>query len=569
MHQNRLRRRLPALAAAAFLLSVTIFALRLAERTVAADEPRYFAIQNATVVPVSGPAVEGATVVMAKGLITAVGKNVTVPAEAWVIDGKGLTVYPGLMDALTDIGLGGGEPAESGEGAAGSGRRGRPVPQGAAALSRGPQDRPASTPWVNAADELKPDDKRLETWRNGGFTTALTAPKNGIFPGQGAVIDLAGERAGNLVVAAPASVQITLVSPGGFFGFPGSLMGTIAYIKQIYLDTAQDTDARRIYAASPRGIERPDYDRVLRALEEARQAGRPVLIPATSPPQILRGLVLAEQLKVRAVFYGVQQGYAVADTLAAKKVQVLVSAKWPEKEKDTDPEAEESLRTLRIRDRAPSTPAALVKAGVPFAFYSGGLTSPKEMLKNVKRAIDAGLAPDIALRSLTLSPAEIYGVADRLGSIEVGKIANLVLTDGDIFNEKTKIKIVFVDGRKFEIKEGEKPKEPPKGDLTGKWTIAFTTEQGQQQATLDLTMSSTGEVTGTVTHPFGTSTVSNGYLSGNTFSVTISFDAGGGPQDATFTGTIEGNTIKGNINAHGFSTEFTGTRPGAGTAMGQ
>ncbi|HMD30931.1 MAG TPA: amidohydrolase family protein, partial [Candidatus Acidoferrales bacterium] len=559
MQQMRMRRGLSALAGGTLLFVAVITALHLAARRAGADEPRYFAIKNVKIVPVSGPAVEGATVVIAKGLITAAGKDAAVPAEAWVIDGKGLTVYPGLVDALSDAGVAGQESA--GEAAGGRGRaRGPVTPE---MLSKGPQDRPASTPWVDAADDLKADDKKIETWRTGGFTTALSAPKAGIFPGQGAVIDLAGPRPGDLVVKPAATVQVTLISPGGFFGFPGSLMGTIAYIRQVYLDEDQDLQAQRIYGANPRANERPDYDRVLRALEAAGRAGEPVLIPANTAPQLLRGMWLADKIKTRPFLYGAQQGYAVADALAAKKAVVLVNAKWPEKEKDADPEAEESLRTLRFRDRAPGTPAALAKAGVTFAFYDGGLAGPKDMLKNVKKAIDAGLAPEAALRALTLSTAEIYGVADRLGSIETGKIANLVVTDGDIFSDKTKIKFVFVDGRKFEIKEAEKPKEAPKGDLTGKWAITFSMQGTPAQATLDLTMAPGGSVTGTVTHPFGTSPITTGYLSGNSFSVTISVNAGDGAQEFTFSGTIEGNTIKGTTNGHGFSTEFTGTRPGS------
>ena len=436
-------------------------------------------------------------------------------------------------------------------------------------LSKGPQDRPASTPWVDAADELKADDKKIESWRSGGFTTALATPSKGLFPGQGTVIDLAGGRPGDMVVKPAASVEVTLNAPGGFFGFPGSLMGAIAYIKQVHLDEEQDVIAQRIYGAAPRANERPQYDRVLRALEAAQRAGEPVLVPANTSPQILRGLILAEKIKAHPVLYGVQQGYAVAGALAEKKAVALINAKWPEKEKDADPEAEEPLRTLRFRDRAPGTPAALAKAGVQFAFYDGGLAGPKDMLKNVKKAIDAGLAPEAALRALSLAPAEIYGVADRLGSIETGKIANLVVTDGDIFAEKTKIKYVFVDGRKFEIKEEEKPKEPPKGDLTGTWAITFSTEQGQMQATADLAMSPGGTVTGTVTHPFGTSPVLTGYLSGNSFSITISADPGGGAQEYTFSGTLDTNSIKGHINGPGFSTEFTGTRPSAAHVAGR
>src|ERR1700685_1780417 len=147
------------------------------------------------------------------------------------------------------------------------------------------------------------------------------------------------------------------------------------------------------------------------------------------------------------VIYGGQMAYEVAPEIAAQKIPVLVNLKWPEAEKDTDPDEKPSLRALRFRDKAPSSPAALAKAVVKSGFYSGGITAPKDILKAAKKSIDAGLAPDAALRALTLSPAEIYGVADRLGSIENGKIANLVVTDGDLFEEKTKIKMVFVDGK--------------------------------------------------------------------------------------------------------------------------
>jgi imidazolonepropionase-like amidohydrolase len=137
----------------------------------------------------------------------------------------------------------------------------------------------------------------------------------------------------------------------------------------------------------------------------------------------------------------------------------LVSLKWPERAKDADPALDDPLRTLEFRDKAPSTPAALVKAKIQFAFYSDGLNNPKDLRKALKKALDAGLTKDEAIRALTLSPAEIYGVADRLGSIDAGKIANLVVTDGDWFEEKTKVKYVFVDGTRFEPLP-EEPKKP-------------------------------------------------------------------------------------------------------------
>ena len=147
------------------------------------------------------------------------------------------------------------------------------------------------------------------------------------------------------------------------------------------------------------------------------------------------------------------------DVLADANVPVLVSLDWPKQAKDGDPDAEEPLRVLRLRDRAPSTPAALQKAGVRFAFYSDGISKPNDVLENARKAVEAGLSKDAALRAFTLSAAEIYGLDERLGSIEEGKIANVVLTDGDLFEEDTKVKIVFVDGKKFEVREREEPDE--------------------------------------------------------------------------------------------------------------
>lgn len=416
-------------------------------------EPRYFAIKNARIVPVSGPVIENGTVVVAKGLIQAVGSDVAIPPEAWVIDGRGLTVYPGFIDAGTSIGL---PKPEAEAGGGGRGRRRGPPPE---QIAMGPEDRPATTPWRIAADELKPDDKRIETWRNAGFTTTLSIPDTGIFPGQGTVVNLAGERSGEMVVKSHAGVGLSFKPTGGFFNFPGSLMGVIAYVRQVLDDTRWHTQAEGIYEAHVRGTERPPYDRAEHFLEKSFERKELFLVPANNSVEILRGLKLALEWDLRAALYGGQQGYEVANAIAAKKMPVLVNLKWPEKPKDADPEAEETLRDLRFRDRAPSTPAALAKAGVKFGFYSDGLDSPKDIQKSLKRALDAGLSPDAALRAFTLDSAEILGVSDRLGSLEPGKIANLVVTDGDFFNEKTKVKHVFVDGHWFEIHE-EAP--PPK-----------------------------------------------------------------------------------------------------------
>jgi imidazolonepropionase-like amidohydrolase len=551
MHWKRVRRGASVLCFGAFLFLLCNPPKLHAQ----GGEPPYFAIRSAKIVPVSGPPIEGATIVVSRGIITTVGKDAAIPPEAWVVDGKGLTVYPGLVDAFTDVGIPAAAP--SAPGGEGGGPR-RPQQQ-----ARGPEDRPASTPWRSGADEVNLTDKRIETWRNGGFTTVICAPKGGFFPGQAAVLNLAGERAGDLVVKTPVAIPLSFQTSGGFgAGFPDSLLGVLAYIHQVWLDTDWSVKAQAIYEKNPRGVARPRYDRTEAALAEALEDHALVLVPANNTVQLRRAMELIERWQVKGAIYGGQMGYEVAPEIAAKKLPVLVDLKWPEAEKDADPEAKSSLRTLRFRDRAPSTPAALAKAGVKFAFYSGGITVPKDILKAAKKSIDAGLASDAALRAFTLSAAEIFGVADRLGSLENGKIANLVVTDGDLFEEKTKIKMVFVDGQRFEARESEKPEEPPKGDLTGKWKLSYTTPEGPEESTADLTMEKDGTISGSLTSHRGTANIISGYLSAEKFSFTINIVLDQGPTDVTFSGTFDGTTLKGSISVLGMSLDFTGVKPG-------
>ncbi len=420
-----------------------------------AAPPAVFAIRDARIVRVSGPVIERGTVLIRDGLIEQVGPQATIPPDAWVIEGQGLTVYPGLIDALSTLGI-----AEAAAPAATTGRGGGrtpqppstpapsetpPAPSPAAAPARGPEDRPSNTSWVRAADQVSPADRRLETARSAGFTTAVTFPQRGIFAGQGAVVNLAGEKGGQMVVSAPAGLYLSM-SGGGFSSFPGSLFGVMAYVRQIFVDADHYKAAKEAYAAHPVGAKRPAYDRALEGVLEAPR----LLLPATRAVEVDRMLKFAGELKRPAVLYGAHEAYRAAELLKKSGTPVLVSLRWPERSRDADPEDVEAMRILEMRDRAPSTPAALVKAGVPFAFYTEGITSSRELVRAVRRALESGLTPAEAVRAFTLSAAEIYGVADRLGSIDAGKIANLVVTSGDLFQEKTQIKFVFVDGAKYE-----------------------------------------------------------------------------------------------------------------------
>jgi imidazolonepropionase-like amidohydrolase len=429
-----------------------------------AAEPSAIAIRGARIVPVSGPPIAAGTVLIRDGIIQAVGENVAIPAGTWIIEGKDLSVYPGLIDALSTLGLpdmAPPPPAATRTPPAAPAPAVPPVPAAPTEPpARGPEDRPMTSSWLNAADLLRPSDNRIERFRSAGFTSAVSFPNKGILAGRGAVIDLAGDKPGRMVVADSAGQYATLTT-GGFLNFPGSLLGVFAYIRQTYLDAQHYQAERAAYAASPRGKARPEYDRALEGVLESKR----LLLPAGRAVEIDRMIRFARELKQDAILYGAQEGYKCAGLIKSSGVPVLVNLKWPEGPKDPDPEVIDSYRALEARDRAPSTPTEFVKAGVKFALYSGGADNPREVLTNLRKAITAGLSEDDALRALTLSPAEIYGVADRLGSIEQGKIANLVVAKGSLFQEKPQVQFILVDGVKFEpIPEAPPPPgAPPTG----------------------------------------------------------------------------------------------------------
>jgi hypothetical protein len=409
-----------------------------------AQPPSGIAIRNARIITGSGPILQKGTVVLRNGLIDAVGENVTIPADAWVINGEGLTVYPGLIDSLSTIGITDPAASPSVSAGRGAGGGGQTAPSGP--VSRGPEDRPLTTSWLKAADLINNNDRRIESARNQGFTSAISWPRKGIFAGQGAVINLAGDKAADMIIVPATGQHLALVNGGFGAGYPASLMGSISYIRQIYSDADRYARIKKQYADNPRGLNRPEYDRALEGVLESQR----LLLPANRRVEIVRMIGFSKELKRPTVLYGLQEGYLALDALKAAGLPVLINLKWPEKARETDPENLDSLKVLEVRDKAPSTPSELAKSGVKFAFYADGIDQPADVIKAVRMAMASGLSEADALKAMTITPAEIFGFADRLGSIEKGKIGNLVVTKGGIFDEKPSIQHVFIDGVKYD-----------------------------------------------------------------------------------------------------------------------
>jgi len=430
--------------------------LLLAGPSLRAEVPSAVAIKDAHVVTVSGAELVKATVLLRDGLIQDVGVNLSVPPDAWVIDGTGLTVYPGFIDGLSTWGI----PAAAAPAPASGSAAAQTSAAPAAPRSHGPEDRPQTYSFERAADLVNPSDSRLEAARAAGFTTSATFPNRGILEGLGAMVDLAGQRGRDMVILQPIGQQIVFRT-GGFgsrTGFPASLMGNISYVRQLYLDLGQYKEAKQIYASHPSGNRRPEYDHDLEGLAESPR----ILLPASEAQQIDRMLSFGNELKTPFVLYGLHEAYRRVDQLKQANVPLLVSLKWPEKPKDADPNDIPNYRELEMRAKAPAVPGMLAKAGVKFAFYSDGVNTAPELKKAVKKAIDTGLSRADAVRALTLGVAEMYGVSDRLGTIEKGKIANLVVMKGEAFEDKTTIEYVFIDGKEFKPSK-EAQQGPPRG----------------------------------------------------------------------------------------------------------
>jgi len=428
-----------------FVLSMIFGAALAAPLALRADAPNVYAIRGARIVTAAGMTIDSGTVVVRRGVIDAVGASVAVPSDATVIDGAGHIVYPGLID------LGNTRAAD------------QPAPEPpqnlrtTAELERWKRLQ-ILKPQARAADAVKVDDAELTRLAGAGITTVLALPAGEVVPGQSALVNVAAPpdepqignivepRRGLVLVKSPVALHVSFPNrPRAANGYPESLMGVIAFVRQSFLDAQRYAELR---SAGSRALpsEQPD-DPALEAMQPAIDRKVPVAFEANEAREILRALKLAKELKLDPIVTGARHAEEVAADLKAQNVRVVYSLNYPVRPRTLAPDADEPLSALRERAEAPKVPGELAAAGVNFAFSSSGLSDPKDFVKNAAKAVKAGLSADAAVRAMTSAAAALAGVGDRLGSIEKGKIANLVVTDGDLFDEKTKITRVFVEGR--------------------------------------------------------------------------------------------------------------------------
>ncbi len=540
--------------------------------TTAANAQSY-AITNARIVTVSGATIEKGTVVIRNGLIDAVGANLQAPADAQVFDATGLTVYPGFIDSLTNLGMAPPRPATPG----GPGGGLATAATAATAAAQSPSNsnyQIGLRPEDAAIDEIRAGEAQFEAVRNAGITTVLTTGRTGIFTGQSAVINLAGDSVSGMVIKSPFAEHITFTTTPG--RYPQSLLGTFSALRQMFLDAKRLQEVQKMYAANTKGMRRPDADKSLEALFPAINGTMPVVFNANTEIQIIRALDLIRELQLKGIIGGGQEAWKVADRLKAQNVPVLLSLNFPKRTAALSPDADpDSMETLRLRAESPKGAAKLAAAGVKFAFQSGGATAIADYFTNAGKAVEGGLSKDAAIRSMTLGAAEILGVDNRLGSIETGKIANIVVVKGDVFGRDKFVPTIFVDGMVFEQKEPPKPVPGVRGpggvrpdaatgpggiNIGGSYAVTIEVPGQPLTATMTFVQQGTASFTGTMVSQLGTSQIVDGKVSAQGFTFGASVEFGGAAIDITVRGTVSGNQISGTIDAPQGTINFSGTK---------
>ncbi|MGH9917051.1 MAG: amidohydrolase family protein, partial [Pyrinomonadaceae bacterium] len=288
--------------------------------------------------------------------------------------------------------------------------------------------------------------------RNAGITAALSVPRDGIFIGQSAFINLADGSTREIVIKSPVALHISFNNSRPI-GYPSSLMGVFSLFRQKLLDAQNYRQAQENYQRNPKGARRLDYDPQLDALLPVLSREMPIIFNANSEREIDRALNLAEEFNLRAIIAGGADSWKVIERLRALNVPVLLSLNYPKRTAEALAEADpESLEVLRSRVEAPKTAGKLAAAGIRFAFQSGGLTNINDYLANAAKSVESGLSVDQAVRGMTFSAAEILGLDQQLGTIEAGKIANLTVIKGSLFDKTRKITQLFIDGKQIELK---------------------------------------------------------------------------------------------------------------------
>jgi imidazolonepropionase-like amidohydrolase len=455
-----------------------IAALTLSPTTSATPAGFAYAVTGGRVHTVSGEPIDNGTVIIRDGVIEAVGAGLAAPADAVVVDVNGMNVYPGLIDMENDAPIEPADDAAANQGG-GGGRGGRGGGAGAQQFPTREEAERAKRaailqPNRSAARHLRTESDEQRQLASAGITTVLAIPPDGIFRGQSALVnvlvapddpqisEIADYRKGLAVVRSPVASHINMAGRGGGQGYPQSLLGTIAFTRQELANAVWQRDAEAAFAKNGGRGQRPLIEPALDALQPVLARQLPAAFDAGEAREIDRALAMAAEFNLDPIIVGGQGAAKRTAELLGAKARVFLSLNLPGAGGGRGGRGggggggrggggAQSLSALTQAQDAPKVPAALAAAGVPFAFASDGLQNPADFVRNAGRIVsDGGLPMAAALRALTLDAARLAGADGQVGSIEKGKIANLVVAEGDLLSGG-RVRHVFIDGRPIDI----------------------------------------------------------------------------------------------------------------------
>jgi Amidohydrolase family len=522
---------------------------------------RTYAITNVNIIQAPGRKIDMGTILVKDGIIKAVGKAVAIPAEAIVIKADSMFVYAGFIDGLSRVGVI--KPKEETN-------RERPKDPG-----NPTNERAGITPQNDVRNELNPADKTMEELRNVGFTTAHVVPYGGMLPGNGSIILLGGSSADNMVVASKTAFYSELTAAQRVY--PSTVIGVMAKWRELYRQASLSKNYESLYASNRAGLERPTTDRVLEAFYPVIDKKQPVLFKSDNVLDIQRVLTLQNDFGFPLMLADVKEGWDVINKIKTANAKTFLSLDLPEakkevkegdkkEEKKDDKKAKtivelekEALEKRKEEFAAKHTaqPAVFQKAGVAFGFSTLS-AKPKDIPANLRRMITAGFTEDQALAALTTTPAQLLGLSDRMGSIDNGKMANLVISDKSYFNEKSKVRYVFVDGQLYtlDVKEEKKgDKNGAKASVQGNWSYSTETPQGTNTGKIKL-KNADGSYSGTITSNMSDkeTEIKNVTVDGNKLSFTFDFQMGSNTMAIEVNLTIDGTSFDGSMSVGSYGS---------------
>lgn len=588
-----------------------------------ANPDRVYAIRDAKIWIGDGRTIEKGTILLRRGVIEAIGESIEIPFDAETIDAAGLEVAPAFLDAFATLGV------KVPEGPSPNEEPG--IDTSVTVEAEMPEaNRAGLRPEFASSEVFSLDEAGGKAHREAGFAAAVVGPAGGILAGRSALAALSGEPRRTAILEEVISLCGALSPAGG--GYPGTEMGVFAHLRQAFSDAARWRQSLAHYERNDRSVPRPPHDDALDVLANALDKEIPIAIEADSARAILRAVSLAKEIGFRLWIVGGEEAWKVADVLRDEAIPVILGLDFgnepkrrgvragrateavaktpkegeekPEEEEGKEEEKEEKKEEEKekpaagaadeIEDPEPlrvfedrkkkweekvACAARLHEAGVQFVFTTQGSRNPSDFLKNLEKAIDRGLPREAALAGLTTGVAKLLGIADRLGALAPGRVANVAVWDGAPATKNAKARFLFADGKKFEFEkkagtrkptaEGATP--PASGlDLSGSWEVTIEGMGGRSRTvTLRLTQDG-GSLSGTWESEMG-SADTDGSISGKEIELSVQMSFGEREFTIGLVGTVEGNdTITGTMTGRfGSGSKWTAKRKDPGLSSGE